>query len=107
MWSSLPPPAAPVEPWPAATVILARDAAEGGLEVFMVRRHGRSGFAASAWVFPGGTVDAADRTLGPDRWRGIAPAAMAERFRLAPDGVLGVHVAAARELFEEAGVLLG
>lgn len=105
MWSAEPSPAQPVTPWPAATVILARDG-DGGPEVFMVRRHGRSGFAASAWVFPGGTVDGADRMLDRRRWRGIDPPALAVRFRLPADEVLGMHVAAVRELFEEAGVLL-
>ncbi len=105
MFSSLPPPPEPVLPWPAATVILGRDGAHG-LEVFMVRRHGRSGFAASAWVFPGGTIDDADAGLDAAQWRGIDPDALAERFRLPAAEVLGAHVAAARELFEEAGVLL-
>lgn len=40
----------------AATVVLLRDG-DDGLEVLMVRRHQRAGFAAGAWVFPGGAVD--------------------------------------------------
>jgi len=67
----------------AATVMLVRDAPE--LEVFMLRRNPESVFAGGAYVFPGGAVDGDDRALGEDR-----------RF----------WVAAVRETFEEAGVLL-
>lgn len=91
----------------AATVIVVRDAAgEHGFEVLMLRRHSRAGFAADMWVFPGGVVDAHDATLPPDRWTGIDPAALAERFEAAADDVLAFHVAAVRETFEEAGLLL-
>jgi len=55
----------------------------------MVRRHEGTAFMAGAFVFPGGSVDATDRALAPGDLED-AP------FR----------VAAARELFEEAGVLL-
>jgi 8-oxo-dGTP pyrophosphatase MutT (NUDIX family) len=89
----------------AATVIVLRDRG-GGAEALMLRRHGKSGFAADAWVFPGGTIDAADTALAPERWRGIDPAALAPRFGRPPDVVLGAHVAAVRETFEEAGLLL-
>ena len=44
----------------AATLILARDQADGPPELLMVRRHGKMAFAANAWVWPGGRVDAAD-----------------------------------------------
>lgn len=94
---------------PAATVLLLRDAIDGdgdGMEVLMLRRHARSGFAASAWVFPGGVVDASDATLPDTAWRGIDPEALAERFALTPTETLAMHAAAVRETFEEAGVLL-
>src|SRR5438045_7366519 len=46
----------------AATVMLVRDAANGGpLEVFMLRRNLNSDFVGGAYVFPGGAVDEADR----------------------------------------------
>jgi 8-oxo-dGTP pyrophosphatase MutT (NUDIX family) len=61
----------------AATVILLRRA-EPGFEVFLLRRHKRASFMASAFVFPGGATEP-----GED-----------------------ARTAAARELFEEAGVLL-
>ena len=68
---------------PASTVALLRDV-EGGVEVCMLRRPDRSSFAAGAFVFPGGAVDAAD---------GTADAAYA--------------VAAVREVLEEVGILIG
>lgn len=46
----------PVAPRLAATAVLLRDG-ELGPEVLLLRRHARSGFAAGAWVFPGGVVD--------------------------------------------------
>src|SRR5215510_7015653 len=65
----------------AASVILLRRAepgTEAGFEVFLLRRHRQAKFMASAFVFPGGAAEA-----GED-----------------------ARTAAARELFEEAGVLL-
>ena len=94
-------------PRDAATVIVVREVeAPRPLEVLMLRRHGRSGFAASAWVFPGGVVDAADAHIPRDRWEGIDVDALATRFHAPPGKVLAYHVAAARETFEEAGLLL-
>ena len=49
----------PVTPRPAAAVILARDTSEGG-QVLLVRRRSDVGFAAGAYVFPGGTLDPED-----------------------------------------------
>jgi 8-oxo-dGTP pyrophosphatase MutT (NUDIX family) len=100
-------PASHVEVQPAATVMLVRDSSGrrgGSLEVLMLRRHPDSVFAADAWVFPGGRVDAADRTgtpiaLGPSD-------AEASRALGLPSGGLAYWVAAARECFEEAGILL-
>ncbi len=71
------------EPVPASTVALLRDV-EGGVEVCMVRRPGRSSFAAGAFVFPGGAVDHAD---------GIGPGAY--------------QFAGVREVLEEVGLLIG
>jgi 8-oxo-dGTP pyrophosphatase MutT (NUDIX family) len=89
----------------AATVIVLRDRA-GGPEALMVRRHGKSGFAADAWVFPGGVIDPADAELPPDRWDGIDPGVLSARFGDPAGLVLARHVAAVRETFEEAGILL-
>ena len=82
----------PVTPVGAATVLLLRDGA-GGLAVFMVVRHREIDFASGALVFPGGKVDPGDAEPAL-QGGGLAPAAMALR------------VAAIRETFEEAGVLL-
>lgn len=92
-------------PRPAATTVVLRDR-DGGCEVLLLRRSPHSGFAANYWVFPGGTVDAADRTLPRHRYRGIDPDGLVERFAGNADTVLGFHVAAVRETFEEAGMLL-
>ena len=44
-----------IEPIPAATVVLARDTADG-IEVLMLRRSSRGAFGGM-WVFPGGKVE--------------------------------------------------
>ena len=44
---------------PAATVLLLRDG-QSGVEVLMTRRSAKASFAAGAYVFPGGGIDAAD-----------------------------------------------
>ena len=74
----------------------------------MVRRHEGTAFMGGAHVFPGGRVDAFDRdpALVNDSWcDGIAYAREQLAGVPAVDAV-AYHVAAARELFEEAGVLL-
>ncbi len=87
----------PRPPRLSATVLLVRDGARG-LEVFMVERHHQIDFATGALVFPGGQVDPAD-----------ADAALASRCAggeaLDADARV-LRVAAIRETFEEAGVLL-
>jgi 8-oxo-dGTP pyrophosphatase MutT (NUDIX family) len=99
--------ASPVVPRDAATVVLLREDAEG-FATFMVRRHAKSGFMAGAYVFPGGTLDHADRS--PEllaRVHGRSPDEAARALG-EDDGelALALHVAALRETFEEAGVLL-
>jgi 8-oxo-dGTP pyrophosphatase MutT (NUDIX family) len=80
---------------PAATVIILRDGAHG-LEAFMVVRHRAIEFAAGALVFPGGKVDAGDGDLA---WAALAPLTSTPPTRAG-------YVAAARESFEEAGLML-
>ncbi len=94
----------------AATVLLLRDRPAGDFEVLMVKRHGQSGFMAGAHVFPGGKLDAADSAPAlTARLRGFDAAQAAHALgetALAPELALGLFVAALRETFEEAGVLL-
>src|SRR5438067_5172908 len=96
-------PASHVDVQPAATVMLVRDGG-GSLEVLMLRRHPESVFAADAWVFPGGRVDDGDGAGAPI---GAGPSdEEASRALGLPGGGLAYWVAAARECFEEAGILL-
>lgn len=78
--------AAESPPIPAASVLLLRNAP---LEVLMIRRHDRSTFVPSAWVFPGGAVEEGDRAVS--------------------DGTEldTMRMTAVRELFEETAVWLG
>jgi len=97
----------PVEP--AASVILMREGAGDEIEVYMTRRQDYLNFLGGYFVFPGGKVDEQDcdsdilcrcENLGPRRALKILGGGMA------PAMALGHWVAAVRELFEEAGVLL-
>ena len=97
----------PAPPRPSATVALMRDW-ETGPQVLLLRRHGRSGFAADAWVFPGGVVDKADRELALAEYLdGPTPDEWAARLGTdTPEEALGFVAAALREAFEETGILL-
>ena len=100
-------PAPDVQVQPAATVMLVRDAGGrrgGSLEVLMLRRHPESVFAPDAWVFPGGRVDEADG-VGIPIAAGPSDAEASRALEI-PSGGLAYWVAAARECFEEAGILL-
>ena len=90
-----------------ATVMLVRDgdASERPLEVFMLRRHPSTAFG-SVHVFPGGVVDAADHDVALDaRCPGLDDADASTQLGIASGG-RAYWVAAVREAFEEAGVLL-
>lgn len=88
----------------AATVVVARDG-PAGLEVLVQERHLETDFVGGALVFPGGRVEEADRDLDPALWVGGDPADIGTRLGTDERGGLGLLVAAARESFEEAGVL--
>lgn len=95
----------PVEPVPAATIMLLREAA-GSPEVLMLERHAKSAFLPDLYVFPGGRVDPGDHELA-DRVGGLsAEDAVALASSVDPEAALAFFVAAIRETFEEAGVLL-
>ena len=86
--------AAPV-PRPAATLALLRDA-PAGPEVLMLQRTKDAVFLGGAYVFPGGSLDPAD-----------ADPRIAKRILGSIDDAdLPYYVAAMRECFEEAGMLL-
>ncbi len=90
-------------PRPAATLILLRDGTAGP-EVFMLKRSPSAAFVANAYVFPGGGLDAEDHQ-GLDRVRGLSETEANRRLGVDAGG-LAYWVAAVRECFEEAGILL-
>lgn len=91
------------DPKDAATILLVRGDAD--FDLFMVRRGRTAQFMARAMVFPGGRVDAADLALADAC--DLSPEAAAAALGLAdPARALAFYVAAIRETFEEAGVLL-
>lgn len=105
----------------ASTVIVARPAGpESAFEIFMVRRSAKSAFVPDMFVFPGGALDPVDfspemvsYTFGLDSEQARhslrdepEAGAWSARLDLTAEQQLGLYVAALRELFEEAGVLL-
>lgn len=87
-----------VEPRLAAAIALLRDAPSGGFEVFMVRRHIMNDFMPDVYVFPGGSISPDDLTT-----ESLVSVENAHGNSSLPEGV---RAAAARELFEEANILL-
>lgn len=96
-----------VVPRAAATVVLLRPGPEGP-EVLLAHRPSSMAFAPDVHVFPGGAVDDGDRepVLAARSRRTAVEAAERLGGTLPPDHALAHHVAAIRELVEEAGVLL-
>jgi 8-oxo-dGTP pyrophosphatase MutT (NUDIX family) len=98
---------APAPTRDGATVMLVRDgdASDRPLEVFMLRRHPSTAFG-SVHVFPGGVVDAADHAVELDaRCPGLDDGEASSQLGIATGG-RAFWIAAVREAFEEAGVLL-
>lgn len=94
-----------VRPRDAATlIVLRRDGPKPRL--LMGRRHEGHAFMPGKWVFPGGRVDKTDfrapyvGELQPETLRRLMPGASESRAR-------ALALAAIRETFEEAGLLLG
>lgn len=102
-----PVPPAPATPRPAATVMLVRPhpTPGAGVEVFMLRRARTMAFAPDVLVFPGGGVDARDAGVDVP-WAGPDPDTWATWLDCDVAAARGLVVAAAREVFEECGVLL-
>lgn len=99
----------PIRPKNAATLVLV-DRSGGKVRVLMGRRHDNHRFLPGKYVFPGGRVDPADSRIEPladitadtkrrlmVKMRGGARASMARALPLA----------AIRETYEEAGLLIG
>jgi 8-oxo-dGTP pyrophosphatase MutT (NUDIX family) len=85
---------------PASTVLLLRDnAGAGEIEVFMMVRHHQIEFSSGALVFPGGSIDSADKEIAArqDLYSGGGG--------LDADA-LSFRIAGVRETFEESGILL-
>jgi 8-oxo-dGTP pyrophosphatase MutT (NUDIX family) len=87
----------------AATLLLLRDG-DQGLEVFVMRRHERSGFLGGAVVFPGGKVESYDWLESPMSELSRLPFLNSRQFG-EPREVLACAIAAVRESLEEAGIL--
>jgi len=104
----------PVVPRKAAAVVLVRPSPvargpDGPAEVFLTRRPETMAFAGGHFVFPGGKLDPTDSA--PENLA-LARGMEAERAAAIfgdgepPKASLGLWLAAIRELFEEAGILL-
>jgi len=89
---------------PAATVMLIDDRPD--LQVYMLQRNAKTVFAGGMWVFPGGAVDYQDdasyyKDIVTHRTDAEASSLMGLE-----SGAIAYYMAAIRETFEEAGILL-
>ena len=95
-------------PRAAATVVVVRDGSQG-LEVLLIKRHDKSDVLGGAHVFPGGKIDPGDAMLSTVQALDQTPNALHGRLNepdLSPTDAAAIFVAAARETFEESGILL-
>jgi len=99
----------PTIPLPASTVVLVRPNDTGGFEIFMNRRPDKMDTYGGIHVFPGGRVEPGDCSAAMlELTQGITPTEAQAKLggELEPERCIGHWVAAARELFEEAGIYL-
>ncbi len=96
----------PVTPRSAATVLLMRETG-AGLQTYMMKRARTMAFAASAYVFPGGRLDPEDLDQGAllDN-EAFDFTQLAARLSTDEREARGLLICAARELQEEAGVVV-
>ncbi len=95
-----------VKPRPAATIILARNSADG-VEVLMMQRTTAVDFATGMHVFPGGAVDPTDHHPEMASLCVDLDDARASQMLGIEQGGLAYWIAAIRECFEESGLMLG
>ncbi len=76
------------------------------LQVLMLERHADVVFGGGMWVFPGGRVDDTDDPQDFQRFAIHRDDAEASALMNLPRGGLSYYIAAIREAFEEAGILL-
>jgi 8-oxo-dGTP pyrophosphatase MutT (NUDIX family) len=95
----------PASPRDAATVVLVRDQPDG-IAAYLVRRVRSMAFAPGAHVFPGGSVDPRDEAMPDEAWSGRPADEWAPLLGTTPARARALACAAARETFEESGVLL-
>ncbi len=98
-----------LRPRDAATLILV-DSASGTPRVLLGKRRMDMKFMPGKYVFPGGRVDRADRTMGSSD--DLAPAEIANllvdmKGGQSPDRARALALAAVRETWEEAGLVIG
>ncbi len=101
-----PPRNRPAQPIPSATAILIRET-DTNPEVYLLRRSKGSSAFPGNYVFPGGVLEADDYDTA--FWldhTDLGPEALARALNGPVDEMLPVAVAAVRETFEEAGLLL-
>jgi 8-oxo-dGTP pyrophosphatase MutT (NUDIX family) len=96
--------AEPATPRGAATVVLVRPATGSGIEAYVIRRVAGMTFGG-VYAFPGGGVDPSDAAVDLS-WAGPSPTSWGERLGVPADRAQAIVCAAAREVFEEAGILL-
>ncbi len=99
-------PSHPATPSPSATLILARQH-DAGIDVYLVRRSAASKFMPCTYVFPGGTLEPED--MDTTFWQDhvdLPVKQLGPALGGAVDRMLPFAVAAIRETWEEAGLLL-
>lgn len=96
-----------IQPKPASTVIIVREAGRG-LKVCLLKRSRRNDFMPGRYVFPGGALGEEDRDALWGEYAGLDDAQWIHKLgRGMPKvDILPYGIAAIRETFEEAGILL-